>query len=30
VPPKEKDTIRAKLLRVENAQSEAKVRVDEE
>jgi hypothetical protein len=28
-PPKKQDTIRAKLLRIENAKNEAKVRVDE-
>jgi len=29
VPSKKQDTIRAKLLRIENAKNEAKVRVDE-
>lgn len=29
IPSKKQDTIRAKLLRIENAKNEAKVRVDE-
>jgi 23S rRNA-/tRNA-specific pseudouridylate synthase len=29
IPPKRQDTIRARLLRIENAKNEAKVKVDE-